>query len=314
MIRAISNDYAIKTTDDPGVYEGLRELWCVTFGDEPEYVDATYDYFGGDIRGYAAVDRDGQVASCLTLYKCGVFEDRPVYVSYAVCTREDSRGLGLAGSLSKAVMEEVISQGGISIVSPAERSLEDFYAGLGYEPYFFVSERAVMSPDLDADEFDDFDDYDMDFGTDETEPLSPALELKRIDAGSYSRYREAFLSGRPHVELSPAMMRLAEAESMGGCGLYSINGGDAVCIVEEAGPARVVLTELLVSPVLLEISGDIDSEIASMIAKHFDAAETVYRTPGWGRCQSMAAGLTAVKDTDEFGYMYEEAYYGFPVD
>lgn len=307
-------DHVIKTTDDPGVYEGLRELWCETFGDVPEYVDFTYDNFGGDIRGYAAVDRDGRVASCLTLYKCGTFEGRPVYVSYSVCTREGSRGLGLAGSLSKAVMEDVIEQGGISIVSPAERSLEGFYAGLGYEPYFFVSERAVMSPDFDADEFDDFDDYDMDFGGDEFEAVAPRLDLKRIDAGAYGRYREAFLSGRPHVELSPDMLRLAEAESMDGHGLYSINGGDAVCTVEEAGPARVVLTELLVSPVLLEISGDIDSEIASMIAKHFDAAETVYRTPGWGRCQTMAAGLPADKDKEEPGYIFEEAYYGFPVE
>lgn len=314
MTDKIGNDYAVKTTDDPGVYEGLRELWCETFGDGPEYVDFTYDNFGGDIRGYAAVDKDGRVASCLTLYRCGTFEGRPVYVSYSVCTREESRGLGLAGSLSKAVMEEVISQGGISIVSPAERSLEDFYAGLGYEPYFFVSERAVMSPDLDTDEFDDFDDYDMDFGGDEFEAVAPQLDMKRIDAGAYGRYREAFLSGRPHVELSPDMLRLAEAESADGCSLYSINGGDAVCIVEEAGLARVILTELLVSPVLLEISGDIDSEIASMIAKHFDAAETVYRTPGWGRCQTMAAGLPADKDREGSGYLYEEAYYGFPVE
>ncbi len=314
MIREISKDFAIKTTDDPGVYEGLRELWCGTFGDEPEYVDFTYDNFSGDIRGYAAVDRDGRVVSCLTLYRCGTFEDRPVYVSYSVCTREDSRGLGLAGSLSKAVMEEVISQGGVSIVSPAERSLEEFYAGLGYEPYFFVSERAVLSPDLDMDEFDDFDDYDMDIGGDVSETPVPPLGMKRIDAGVYGRYREAFLSGRPHVELSPEMLRLAEAESMDGCSMYSINGGDAVCIVEEAGPARVVLSELLVNPVLLEISGDIDSEIASMIAKHFDAAETVYRTPGWGRCQTMAAGLPADIDKEESGYIFEEAYYGFPIE
>lgn len=314
MIRATANDYAIKTTDEAGVYEGLRELWCATFGDDPEYVDFTYENFGEDIRGYAAVDSDGQAASCLTLYRCGEFEGRPVYVSYAVCTREDSRGLGLAGSLSKAVMEEVVSQGGISIVSPADNSLETFYTKLGYEPFFFVSDRAVMSPDLDMDEFEDFDEYDMDFGGEEFEAVTPALDIRKIDSGAYGRYREAFLSGRPHVELSEDMLRLAAAESLDGDSMYSINGGDAVCIVEEAGPARVVLTELLVSPVLLEISGDIDAEIAAMIAKHFDAAETVYRTPGPGRCQSMAAGLPADMDKEESGYVYEEAYYGFPVE
>ena len=118
------------------------------------------------------------------------------------------------------------------------------------------------------------------------------------------------------MELSPDMLRLVEDESMDGRSLYSINNGDAVCAVSEAGPAGVVLTELLVSPVLLEISGDIEPEIASMIAKRFDAAETVYRTPGPGRCQSMAYGIkTTVSEQDEAEeYLYDEAYYGFPIE
>lgn len=311
--------FRIVSANEGRAYEGLRSLWCDVFGDEPSFVDALYDNFGEDIRGYAIVDPEGGVCSALTCYLCGVFEGRPVYVSYAVCTREDMRGQGLGAMLTGFVRDEVIASGGISLVSPAEPSLESFYAGLGYEPVFTAAERAVMSPEFDDEEYEDFDEFDMDFGDeDDCAIFTPELELEQLTAERYNKYREAFLSVRPHIELSEAMLRLAGAETAGGCGFYSINRGDAIIALKEAGPARTVLTELVLNPVLQELSLDIDSEIASMLTGYFGSAETIYRMPGAGRCQSMAAGIEPPdnynEDDDEEGYEYGEPYFGFPVD
>ena len=79
----------------------------------------------------------------------------------------------------------------------------------------------------------------------------------------------------------------------------------------------MILTELILNPVLKELSFDIDSEIASMIARHFGAAETWFRTPGQGGCQSMACGLPDEPEEqteEEYEYYYGEPYYGFPVE
>ena len=112
------------------------------------------------------------------------------------------------------------------------------------------------------------------------------------------------------------MLRLIESVSMNGCGLYSINRGDAVCVIDKADPASVTVTELILNPVLKELSLDIDSEIASMIAKHFGAAETIFSTPGAGRCQGMIYGLPREhrEQTEEDVYYYGEPYYGFPIE
>jgi len=297
-------------------YPGLRALWCEVFDDTPDYVDAFYENFEDDITGYAVIDGSGEVCSALTCHLCGEYEDRPVYVSYAICTRKDKRGQGLAAMLTSFVRDKVIEAGGISIVSPAEPSLISYYAGLGYQPHFFAVERAVMSPEFDLDEYEDFDEFDLDIEGADPTPFRAEIDLRRIPAEKYNIYREAFLSGQPHIEPGTKMLRQIESESMNGCGLYSVNRGDAICAVRSADPVKVVLTELILNPVLKELSFDIDSEIAAMIAKHFGAAETQFITPGPGGCQGLIYGLPdeTGEQTEEYEYYREEPFYGFPID
>ena len=299
-------------------YEGLRSLWCEVFGDPPEFVDAFYENFSGDITGYVMVAEDGEVHSALTCHRCGTYAEKPVYVSYAVCTRSDMRGLGLASELVRFVRDRVTEAGGLSLVSPAEASLVSYYEGLGYEPYFSAVVRAVMSPEFDMEEYDDFDEYDLDIGTADPTPFRAQIDLQEIPAEKYGRFREAFLSGQPHITPSDEMLSLIEGESMYGHGLYLVNRGDAICAVSHADPVTVKVTELILNPVLKELSLDIDSEIASMIARHFGAAETMYTTPGYGLCQGMIYGLSHggtedAEETEEDLY-YGEPYYGFPIN
>lgn len=283
------------------VYEGLRALWCETFGDTPGFVDAFYECFGEDIRGYAALDESGNVLSALTCYPAGSYEGVPVYVSYAICTRQDRRGEGIGGALTGHVRDEVVSRGCISIVSPAEESLEALYSGLGYFPAFHAAPRAVIAEDFEDEleefEFDEEDDFDI---------VRPESDVRRTDASVYNRYREAYLADVPHIELTEKMLAAAE---LSGEGYYVINNGDAVCCVTDMSRGRLMLSELILSPVLLEISGEIDSEIAQLLAAHFDAFEVVYNTPGAGRVQSMAAGHMPEKEAG-----YALPYFGFPVE
>lgn len=308
--------FVILPAKSGSLYEGLRSLWCETFGDAPEYVDAFYENFGDDIMGYVMADEDGRVCAALSCHLCGEYEGRPVYVSYAICTRDDMRGQGLASELTSFVRDEVVAAGGISIVSPAEPSLIQFYTKLGYEPCFFAAERAVMSPDFDEEEFDDYDEFDLDIEGADPTPFRASIDLEPLPPEKYNKYREAFLSGRPHIEPSGDMLRLMESETMNGCSLCSINRGDAICAISYVDPLRVALTELILNPVLEELSMGIDAEIAAMIAKHFGSAETVYVTPGPGGCQGMACGLpeaSAARQEEDFPGSAEEPYYGFPI-
>lgn len=308
--------FEIKTAEyGSAEYKGLRSLWCVVFDSKAAEVDAFYENFGDDITGYVVTDVTGSVCSALSCHLCGTYENMPVYVSYAVCTRKDMRGKGLAAGLISFVRDKVTEAGGISIVSPAEPSLVSYYAELGYEPHFFVTERAVMSPEFDLDEYDDFDEFDLDIEGADPTPFRAELDLQRMPAEKYNIYREAFLAGQPHIEPSSEMLSLIEAESMNGCSLYSVNRGDAICAVSYVDPAKVIVTELILNPVLKELSLDIDTEIASMIAKYFGAAETIFATPGYGKCQGMACGLPqkSGEQNEECEY-YGEPYYGFPIE
>ena len=139
----MEHNYLVKTISNKDEYEGLRTLWCEVFSDEPSFVDAMYANFGEDIVGYIATDEEGAVRSALTCFKCGTFESRDVYTSYAICTAKEVRGLGLAGRLVEAARDDVLSKGGISLISPAEPSLEKFYGAHGYVPFFYVDKRVA---------------------------------------------------------------------------------------------------------------------------------------------------------------------------
>ena len=324
-------DPQIRKVTSTEEYAGLRDLWCRVFGDEPEFVDAFYRRFGadlsfseekGEIAGYVICD-DGRVVSALTLYRCGtmyipdpgetmdeedpvIFPDRefaglPVYVTYAVCTDPGYRGRGYAGRLTEHVKKTVTEDlRALSVVSPAEPGLEDYYGSFGYEKGFFAFEGKAFSDILmyDEDMFDDDDDFDA---------FDPGLSVVSAGAALYNRYREAFLADTPHVSLSEPMMEAVRDCSLDGDGLCVINGGDAVCVLSGSGDQQtgVIVSELLVNPMLTEISEEIDIEIAARLAGYLEHEGLIYRTPGMGSCQSMYASAVQGKLRGYFGFPLE---------
>ena len=254
----MESKFRIETVNTEEQYEGLRTLWCEVFGDEASFVDAMYANFGAktnagiytssDIIGYVIkAETEGaegcsfkdagkgsceapyKVVSALTCFRCGDFEGTPVYTSYAICTDPKYRGLGLAGALVERARDDVLERGGISLISPAEPSLEKFYGAHGYTPFFFTDERTSGSNSVEDDEDEDFifDEEDATY-----EKADPKTELKPLNYAEYDRYREEFLREIPHVKLNEHMLRLVQAESTlpnGESGLMLINGGDAIC-------------------------------------------------------------------------------------
>lgn len=312
-------NFAIEKADSPKKYEGLRDLWCRVFGDDPRYVDYIYDLFGDEIAGYVVCSESGRVVSALTCYKCGDLDGVPVYVSYAVCTDPEYRSLGLGGRLTDYVKTVVTTArgeqvqysdapdaeglGGISLVSPAEESLISFYRALGYDTDCFANEFTVSSGDEDEEEFIMGEDDDFD-------AFAPSTRLSYADDTEYNMYRNAFLNDVPHISLSRNMLRLIRGESLDGNGLIVINGGDAVCTVLESGhEGCLIAAELIVNPALSSVSGEIETEIASELASQYGFKKIRYRSPAashdpYASVQSMAAGASEGQ-----GF-----YFGFPIE
>jgi hypothetical protein len=248
-------------------------------------------------------------------------------VIYAVCTDPEYRGRGLAGRLIEYAEDIIDGAGGISIVSPSEESLVGYYERLGFEPHFMVREAAAFADGSDpfgfgGDEEDWAEDEDDDF-----EAFEPGLSMVPVSTGMYNKYREAFLCDTPHISLSEPMLELIRAESCGGDGLFVINGGDAVCTlmtVYRDGYEQIMAAELLVNPMLTDLSLEIDSEIAVRMARHLGMEMLIYRTPGYGRCQSMISELPEMPEYAEAGEALDPeeemlftgmpAYFGFPLE
>lgn len=326
-VRAADAGFLIEAVRERRTYEGLRSLWCRTFGDEPAFVDMLYRCFGADpeaepysdrIRGYVVTNADGESVSALTCYLCGHYEDRPVYMSYAVCTDPDHRSMGLAGKLTAYVRDEVLEKGGISAVSPAEESLEAYYGNLGYERYFFTdnkelciedddgpAERMRFLPGADVSIYGSEDNEDADF-------FEAELSVRTVTAGEYIEKREKLLRDVPHITPAIELLELVREDSAGGDGLALINEGDAVCIMKSNDEGTLYLEEFLLDPALMQISEEIEEETVRRLACHERAKRVIYRAPGIIQCQTMAAGISG--SGAEGNDAEERPYYGFPID
>lgn len=285
-----------------------RALWCEVFGDEPEFVDKLYASTGAV--AYAAWD-GGVLHSFLTLFRAGVItgaygsneccgdaEGLPVMVSYAICTRPESRGRGYGSELVRYVRKLVTANGGVSLVCPAESGLEEFYAGLGYVPVFCASERNAEAEDI-------------------------KVRTSVLSVTEYNRFREAFLADIPHVQFGLNLIDFIRRDSNDAQGLLLVNNGDAICTINRCEDNELVISELVVNPVLTAINSEIAEQLAGGLAKLFNAriarfrsiAQIVYTDDDGDHLsegcyiQGMACGVTI--DPHEAAVL---PYYGFPID
>lgn len=117
----------------------MGALWRQVFGDSEEVTDAFYRAFPR-CRAAMAENGAGEIISVVhTLPQTLVFPGGtlPVAYLYAIATRKDCRGQGVASALvrfTEALLERLGYA--IAVLTPAEPSLFAFYAKLGYVPAF----------------------------------------------------------------------------------------------------------------------------------------------------------------------------------
>lgn len=177
-------------------YPALRELWCQVFGDSPEYVDAFYDNWGDQIWG--VVLKEGRaVVSALTCFALGTLRGHQVIVTYAVCTAPPARGKRYGSLITEYARDLVLQSGAISVLSPAEPSLVDFYKPLGYEPNF--TSCHFNNPDFAAVDLSSSSDSASSTESDSDLHSSTPSGFYEITASEYWQLREELLSDVPHI-------------------------------------------------------------------------------------------------------------------
>lgn len=265
-------------------YDELKKCWCEVFGDDPDYVDELY--YALNATGYAVYD-NSELHSFLTLFKAGTFEEKPVMVSYGICTWPQSRGKSYASTLVQHVRDEVVSQGATSLISPAEPSLVEFYSRLGYQPSLLAEEHFAEATAL--------------------EDISTNVTV--LSSAEYNAKREEFLARTPHIIYNDEFINFVRNDSVNAQGMLLINNGDAICTINYGSDDEMGVSELIVNPILNALNSEIAEQLAASIAALFEVKKCYYRTPagnGDAYVQSMTSGIS--------GNMADAPYYGFPLD
>ncbi len=111
----------------------LRELWQEAFGDSHAFLDTFFSVAWSARRCRVAVEK-GQVVGALYWFPCSCRGQSLAYV-YAVATRKESQGKGIATALMEDLNThlESTNTAGIILV-PGSKELVRFYAKRGYKP------------------------------------------------------------------------------------------------------------------------------------------------------------------------------------
>ena len=120
---------------DPDSLSALQALWQRVFGDGPEISGAFWDRFPPE-KHTRVIDRNGLAA--MASWIPVTLERQPGAYVYAVATAPEQRGRGLCRALMGELEDALAALGfAFTALCPAEPSLYDFYAGLGYETAFY---------------------------------------------------------------------------------------------------------------------------------------------------------------------------------
>ncbi len=174
----------------------LKDLWCLAFGDPPEFVDQFFATGFSPERCLFLCQED-KVVSALYWFDCLRGADKFAYI-YAVATHPEYRGQGLCRQLMEAAHRHLQSQGYAgAILVPGSRELFFLYEKLGYLPFSPVQKRTLSAG-------------------------AAAIPLTRLSPADYFAARLKLLPENTPVQPEEAIRFLATY-----CGLYQ--GKDFLC-------------------------------------------------------------------------------------
>lgn len=221
----------------------LKQLWKLSFGDSDDFIDF---YFNERFskNNILLLTYDGAVASMLTIIDVSLNAIYKTTMLYALATHPDYRGKGLASKLMDAYNDYLISnQYNFSVLVPAEDSLFDYYAKVGYREGFIIREALLTHEDMNNPN-DIF-----------------SCNIQPCDAADYNEIRNNHLAKTKHIRYGKKEVEYQKKISVfSGGDIYSLDFGNIKgCAAIETGRDTVVIKELLVpdkfiNSALLQIS------------------------------------------------------------
>ncbi|MGI5970380.1 MAG: GNAT family N-acetyltransferase [Oscillospiraceae bacterium] len=109
----------------------LRELWELSFGDSPEYIDFFMNNKPESTRPYFEVLED-HIAGAVWGFECHIREVGPAVYAYALGTHPVYRHRYVASGLMKALAANLKASGKALCLLSADKQLCDFYKALGF--------------------------------------------------------------------------------------------------------------------------------------------------------------------------------------
>ncbi len=121
----------------------LKALWKAAFGDGDEFLNIFFENAYSPDRSFCAEEK-GEIAGALYWFDCE-FEGEKISYVYAVATAKKHRGKGVCHKLMEHTHRYMRDNGYIGVVLvPGEKSLFDFYQGMGYTVCSFINERECI--------------------------------------------------------------------------------------------------------------------------------------------------------------------------
>ena len=198
----MKNKYIIRPREASDL-EDFISLRRRVFGDDEEFIEFFANCFRDDYLDFLIVeDQDGSevLQASLTQFDMGRLVVPPdkvseiagksIEMSYAICTDPAARGKGYGSHITIYAREIAESSRKLSMLSPAEPSLINFYEPLEYKKFMYAEQGSVLVSEHVDFEFSKF-------------------QIKALTPQEYNNYREAILANRVHIKLSEGALRFA---------------------------------------------------------------------------------------------------------
>jgi len=196
----MKNNYIIRPREASD-FSDFVELRSKVFGDDAEFIEFFDACFRDDYLDFLIVEnQDGSevLQASLTQFDMGKLvvpegkvsdiAGKSIEMSYAICTDTAARGKGYGSHITVYAREIAESSRKLSMLSPAEPSLINFYEPLEYKKFMYAEQGSVLVSEH----------VDFEFSK---------LQIKALTPQEYNNYREAILANRVHIKLSEGALR-----------------------------------------------------------------------------------------------------------
>lgn len=258
-------------------YAEFCKLWENEFGDDRLEIEDFISAFSPDIACFT-LSHDGAVCSELTQFDMGELVENGVIlgkalISYAICTDPAARGKGYGSAITSYAAEKAGASSCISILSPANAGLVDFYKRLGYRPYFYAQKisvyahsnddntRLIITYDHSENAAKSHSKSDIQHNSSENESENGELivsknmvrefiaGMRKLTASEYGAARENLLADRTHIRLNKNALEYIKKNSLDGDGMISAYDGKVLCVCESSEDISALnIIELLIDP------------------------------------------------------------------